>query len=422
MKKVLIVGRGGREHVLAWKIKQSVLVDEVFVAPGNDGMTDVATCVEINEGKVDQLIDFAKQHEVDLTVVGPEAPLMEGMVDRFQAEGLAIFGPNQQAALIEGSKQFAKQLMKTYNIPTADYASFSNEEDAKAYVRQVGVPIVIKADGLAAGKGVMIAQTLEEADQAITELLQEHKFGEAGRTIVIEEFLVGEEFSLMAFVNGTHVYPMAISQDHKRAFNHDQGPNTGGMGAYSPVPQISDEVKEQAIETILKPTAEAMVKEGRPFQGILYAGLIQTPEGPKVIEFNARFGDPEVQVVLPRLENDLMHVLEAVMTKESIELKWNNKAVVGVVLASEGYPGAYEKGHVIPNLDQIDPSSLVFHAGTKFSEDKWLTNGGRLLLVAAEHPSIEGASELVYKDMKKLRSDHTFYRTDIAKKALTIGK
>ncbi|MGP4072773.1 phosphoribosylamine--glycine ligase [Piscibacillus sp. B03] len=420
MKKVLVVGRGGREHVLAWKLKQSLMVDEVLVAPGNDGMKDVATLVNIQELDFDGLIQLVKEQRIDLTIVGPEAPLTEGIVDQFQEHGLSILGPTKEAARIEGSKQFAKELMKTHNIPTARYESFDCVDQAKAYVREAGVPIVIKADGLAAGKGVVIAHTVNEADEAIDDFLQNQKFGDAGETIVIEEFLVGEEFSLMAFVNGEDVFPMDISQDHKRAFDDDKGPNTGGMGAYSPVPQISDDVRTEAIENILKPTAKAMVKEGMPFHGVLYAGLINTVEGPKVIEFNARFGDPEAQVVLPRLENDLVQVLEAVMNKKPIDLKWHEEAVVGVVLASKGYPEAYAKGQEISDLNNMNADSLIFHAGTKYNEGSWLTNGGRLLLVAAEDLTLEGAYKKVYQEMEKLNSENTFYRKDIAQKAFTV--
>ncbi len=308
-------------------------------------------------------------------------------------------------------------MMQAYNIPTAAYKTFSNEQDAKAYVDKTGVPIVIKADGLAAGKGVVVASTAQEANAAIEDFLCNQKFGEASRTIVIEEFLEGEEFSLMAFVNGDAVYPMDISQDHKRAFDGDEGPNTGGMGAYSPVSQISDSVQKRAVYEILKPAAEALVKEGRPYQGILYVGLINTDDGPKVIEFNARFGDPEAQVVLPRLENDLLQVMEDVMNQKPVKLSWKDEACVGVVLASSGYPDTYDKGQELPNLDRIHSNAHVFHAGTKLKQGKWTTNGGRLLLVAAENSSLEKAREQVYEEMKKLNSDHTFYRKDIAQKA-----
>ncbi len=340
---VLVIGRGGREHALAWKFAQSEKVEKVYVAPGNEGMRDVATPIDIDENDFDALILFAKENHVELTFVGPEIPLMNGIVDRFKEEGLRVFGPNKAAAVIEGSKAFTKELMKKYNIPTAAYETFTDYEEAVQYIEKVGAPIVIKADGLAAGKGVTVAMTLEEALQAAKEMLQDVKFGEASKKVVIEEFLDGQEFSLMAFVNGTTVHPMVIAQDHKRAFDGDKGPNTGGMGAYSPVPQISESAVQEAIETVLHPTAKAMIQENRSFTGILYAGLILTNDGPKVIEFNARFGDPETEVVLPRLENDLVDVCNAVLDESELMLQWSEESVVGVVLASKGYPEAYKK-------------------------------------------------------------------------------
>lgn len=340
---VLVIGRGGREHALAWKFAQSEKVEKVYVAPGNEGMRDVATPIDIDENDFDALVLFAKENHVELTFVGPEIPLMNGIVDRFKEEGLRVFGPNKAAAVIEGSKAFTKELMKKYNIPTAAYETFTDYEEAVQYIEKVGAPIVIKADGLAAGKGVTVAMTLEEALQAAKEMLQDVKFGEASKKVVIEEFLDGQEFSLMAFVNGTTVHPMVIAQDHKRAFDGDKGPNTGGMGAYSPVPQISESAVQEAIETVLYPTAKAMIQENRSFTGILYAGLILTNDGPKVIEFNARFGDPETEVVLPRLENDLVDVCNAVLDESELTLQWSDEAVIGVVLAAKGYPEAYKK-------------------------------------------------------------------------------
>lgn len=331
---VLVIGRGGREHALAWKFAQSEKVEKVYVAPGNEGMRDVATPVDIDENDFDALVLFAKENNVELTFVGPEIPLMNGIVDRFKEEGLRVFGPNKAAAVIEGSKAFTKELMKKYDIPTAAYETFTDYEEAVQYIQKVGAPIVIKADGLAAGKGVTVAMTLEEALQAVKEMLQDVKFGAASKKVVIEEFLDGQEFSLMAFVNGTTVHPMVIAQDHKRAFDGDKGPNTGGMGAYSPVPQIPESAVQEAIQTVLHPTAKAMIEENRSFTGILYAGLILTNDGPKVIEFNARFGDPETEVVLPRLENDLVDVCNAVLDESELTLQWSEEAVIGVVLAS----------------------------------------------------------------------------------------
>ena len=414
---VLVIGRGGREHALAWKFAQSEQVEKVYVAPGNEGMRDVATPVAIDENDFDTLVLFAKENNIGLTFVGPEIPLMNGIVDRFEEEGLRVFGPNKAAAVIEGSKAFTKELMKKYDIPTAAYETFTNYEEAVAYIQKIGAPIVIKADGLAAGKGVTVAMTLEEALQAVKEMLQDVKFGEASKKVVIEEFLDGQEFSLMAFVNGTTVYPMVIAQDHKRAFDGDKGPNTGGMGAYSPVPQIPESAVEVAIETVLHPTAQAMIKEGRSFTGILYAGLILTNEGPKVIEFNARFGDPETEVVLPRLDNDLVDVCNSVLDGEKLVLKWSEEAVIGVVLASNGYPEAYEKGAIIRGLDTLE-DAIVFHAGTAMKHGDFVTNGGRVLFVACKEKNLQEAKDKVYKEIEKIESDGLFYRSDIGYRAI----
>ncbi|PEE39506.1 phosphoribosylamine--glycine ligase [Bacillus pseudomycoides] len=414
---VLVIGRGGREHALAWKFAQSEQVEKVYVAPGNEGMRDVATPVAIDENDFDALVLFAKENNIGLTFVGPEIPLMNGVVDRFEAEGLRVFGPNKAAAVIEGSKAFTKELMKKYDIPTAAYETFTNYEEAVAYIQKIGAPIVIKADGLAAGKGVTVAMTLEEALQAVKEMLQDVKFGEASKKVVIEEFLDGQEFSLMAFVNGTTVYPMVIAQDHKRAFDGDKGPNTGGMGAYSPVPQIPESAVEVAIETVLHPTAQAMIKEGRSFTGILYAGLILTNEGPKVIEFNARFGDPETEVVLPRLDNDLVDVCNSVLDGGKLVLKWSEEAVIGVVLASKGYPEAYEKGAIIRGLDTLE-DAIVFHAGTAMKHGDFVTNGGRVLFVACKEKDLQEAKNKVYKEIEKIESDGLFYRSDIGYRAI----
>ncbi|MEH7049809.1 phosphoribosylamine--glycine ligase [Bacillus pseudomycoides] len=414
---VLVIGRGGREHALAWKFAQSEQVEKVYVAPGNEGMRDVATPVAIDENDFDALVLFAKENNIGLTFVGPEIPLMNGIVDRFEAEGLRVFGPDKAAAVIEGSKAFTKELMKKYDIPTAAYETFTNYEEAVAYIRKIGAPIVIKADGLAAGKGVTVAMTLEEALQAVKEMLQDVKFGEASKKVVIEEFLDGQEFSLMAFVNGTTVYPMVIAQDHKRAFDGDKGPNTGGMGAYSPVPQIPESAVEVAIETVLHPTAQAMIKEGRSFTGILYAGLILTNEGPKVIEFNARFGDPETEVVLPRLDNDLVDVCNSVLDGEKLVLKWSEEAVIGVVLASKGYPEVYEKGAIIRGLDTLE-DAIVFHAGTAMKRGDFVTNGGRVLFVACKAKDLQEAKDKVYKEIAKIKSDGLFYRNDIGYRAI----
>ncbi|HDR4514270.1 phosphoribosylamine--glycine ligase [Bacillus cereus] len=414
---VLVIGRGGREHALAWKFAQSEKVEKVYVAPGNEGMRDVATPIDIDENDFDALVLFAKENHVELTFVGPEIPLMNGIVDRFKEEGLRVFGPNQAAAVIEGSKAFTKELMKKYNIPTAAYETFTDYEEAVQYIEKVGAPIVIKADGLAAGKGVTVAMTLEEALQAVKEMLQDVKFGEASKKVVIEEFLDGQEFSLMAFVNGTTVHPMVIAQDHKRAFDGDKGPNTGGMGAYSPVPQISESAVQEAIKTVLHPTAKAMIQENRSFTGILYAGLILTNDGPKVIEFNARFGDPETEVVLPRLENDLVDVCNAVLDESELTLQWSEEAVIGVVLASKGYPEAYKKGEIIKGLDALQ-DVIVFHAGTAMKHGDFVANGGRVLFVACKANSLQEAKDKVYKEIGKIESDGLFYRSDIGYRAI----
>ncbi|GAB6467314.1 MULTISPECIES: phosphoribosylamine--glycine ligase [Bacillus] len=414
---VLVIGRGGREHALAWKFAQSEKVEKVYVAPGNEGMRDVATPIDIDENDFDALVLFAKENHVELTFVGPEIPLMNGIVDRFKEEGLRVFGPNKAAAVIEGSKAFTKELMKKYNIPTAAYETFTDYEEAVQYIEKVGAPIVIKADGLAAGKGVTVAMTLEEALQAAKEMLQDVKFGEASKKVVIEEFLDGQEFSLMAFVNGTTVHPMVIAQDHKRAFDGDKGPNTGGMGAYSPVPQISESAVQEAIETVLHPTAKAMIQENRSFTGILYAGLILTKDGPKVIEFNARFGDPETEVVLPRLENDLVDVCNAVLDESELTLQWSEESVIGVVLASKGYPEAYKKGDIIKGLDALQ-DVIVFHAGTAMKHGDFVTNGGRVLFVACKANSLQEAKDTVYKEIGKIESDGLFYRSDIGYRAI----
>ncbi|MDA2313720.1 phosphoribosylamine--glycine ligase [Bacillus cereus] len=414
---VLVIGRGGREHALAWKFAQSEKVEKVYVAPGNEGMRDVATPIDIDENDFDALVLFAKENHVELTFVGPEIPLMNGIVDRFKEEGLRVFGPNKAAAVIEGSKAFTKELMKKYNIPTAAYETFTDYEEAVQYIEKVGAPIVIKADGLAAGKGVTVAMTLEEALQAAKEMLQDVKFGEASKKVVIEEFLDGQEFSLMAFVNGTTVHPMVIAQDHKRAFDGDKGPNTGGMGAYSPVPQISESAVQEAIKTVLHPTAKAMIQENRSFTGILYAGLILTNDGPKVIEFNARFGDPETEVVLPRLENDLVDVCNAVLDESELTLQWSEESVIGVVLASKGYPEVYKKGEIIKGLDALQ-DVIVFHAGTVMKHGDFVTNGGRVLFVACKANSLQEAKDKVYKEIGKIESDGLFYRSDIGYRAI----
>lgn len=415
--KVLIIGQGGREHAICRKVSESPLVDTVYAAPGNDGMTDVAQIISVTD--YDQLLQFAQVQAVDLTIIGPEIPLLDGLADRFREAGLAVFGPSALAAEIEGSKSFAKEIMKNYQIPTADYAVFTSFEEAKRYVEEKGAPIVIKADGLAAGKGVTVALTKAEAIASLEEMLIDAKFGASSSRVVIEEFLSGEEFSLMAFVNGETVIPLEIAQDHKRAYDGDQGPNTGGMGAYSPVPHIPSETVQTAIETILKPAAKALVQEGRSFCGILYAGLIATAEGPKVIEFNARLGDPETQVVLPRLKSDLVQVILELLNAGFPVLEWDQRSMLGVVVASKGYPEAYQKGALLNGLADIDDDVYLFHAGTAKNDDgEFVTAGGRVLLAGVMAESLAEAQAEVYKELEKLNCDGVFYRRDIGAKAI----
>lgn len=420
--KVLVIGQGGREHTLVWKFKQSEKVTNVYCAPGNGGTQSMATNVPIKETQISELIEFAKNNGIDFTFVGPENPLLDGIVDRFQEAGLRIFGPNQAAALIEGSKSFAKDLMKKYNIPTGSYEVFTSVDEAIAYLDKQQAPIVIKADGLAAGKGVVVAETIEEAKQAVHEMLEDARFGEAGHRVVIEEFLAGEELSLMAFVDGETVVPMVPAQDHKPVFDGDKGPNTGGMGAYSPVPHMSDQQVEQAVETILIPTAKAMKSEGRPFTGILYAGLMMTDAGPKVIEFNARFGDPETEVVLPRMKTDLVDVVEAVINGQldQLNVEWKEEAAVTVIAASEGYPESYPKGRVITGMEkwEHDKKVTVFHAGTQQTDSGQLTtSGGRVIAVTAVDTDLYAAKQKAYDAIHTIHFEGMHYRNDIAAKA-----
>ncbi len=422
--KVLVIGQGGREHAICHTLERSPSVSKVYCAPGNPGIAEVAELVPLKETDISSLIQFAKDQEIELTVVGPEAPLLAGIVNRFQEENLTIFGPTKEAAIIEGSKSFTKDLMKKYSIPTAQYDVFTDLEAAKEYVNQIGAPIVVKADGLAAGKGVVVALSLEEAHQALEDMLVHSKFGEASAKVVIEEYLEGEEFSLMAFVNGTDVYPMVIAQDHKRAFDGDQGPNTGGMGAYSTVPFISQADIDTAVDTILEPTAKAMVEEGRSFTGVLYAGLMLTKDGPKVIEFNARFGDPETQVVLPRLQSDLGHTILNILQGNKTTLQWDEHFIVGVVIAAEGYPEEYKKGMILPKEDLARLSTgenvYVFHAGTAVDDNQQLvSNGGRVFLMAAKATDLEAAQARIYAELEKLNLEGFFYRRDIGARAIS---
>ncbi|MCD2225732.1 phosphoribosylamine--glycine ligase [Listeria cossartiae] len=417
---LLVVGSGGREHAISKKLRESNNIEQVYCAPGNDGMSlDGIKLVAISETDKAGLIDFAKKADIDFVIVGPEVPLLEGVVDALEEAGIKAFGPKANAALIEGSKDFAKQFMEKYAIPTAASKTFTDYAEAKAYLDERGVPIVIKADGLAAGKGVTVALEMEEAVLALKDMLLEEKFGDASLKVVIEDFLAGEEFSLMAFVNGEEVYPMAIAQDHKRAYEGDKGPNTGGMGAYSPVPHIADTAVEEAVEEILIPAAKGMVQEGRYFRGILYAGLILTEDGPKVIEFNARFGDPETQVVLPRLESDFAALIAALLNNEKPDVRFKKAGItLGVVLASAGYPEHYDKGNKLTGLNDIADDVAVYHAGTKQDEaGEFVSNGGRVLLLAKEAETMSDARTLLYPEMQKLDNPNFFYRMDIGTKA-----
>ena len=411
---ILVIGSGGREHAIAQQFIDSPSVENVFVAPGNDGMSGGIQIVSIDALAFEELATFAKENKIDLTFVGPEQPLAAGIVDYFEAEGLRIFGPTKAAAQIEGSKAFAKEIMDKYNIPTAAYETFTEVDKAKEYIEKLGAPIVVKADGLAAGKGVVVAMTVDEANKAVEDMIGNQLYGESSSRVVIEEYLDGEEFSFMSFVHKGQIHPMVIAQDHKRAYDGDKGPNTGGMGAYSPVPQISSDIVDIAYETVVVPTVKAMTAEGIPFTGILYAGLILTSEGPKVIEFNARFGDPETQVVLPRMTSDFGEFMIALMNENPFELSWSDEGMLGVVIASEGYPTDVKKGAKLPDLGALTDTGLfVFHAGTKADDKDFIANGGRVILVAARESSIKKAQQKVYSSLTKLEWDGLFYRKDI---------
>ena len=412
--KVLVIGSGGREHAIVDALSRSPQVEKIFCAPGNAGIARQAECVAIRDTEVERLRDFAAAEGIGLTVVGPEVALAAGVVDVFKAAGLRIFGPTKAAARIESSKEFAKDLMAKYDIPTAAYRSFTDYDQARAYVASRPLPAVLKYDGLAAGKGVVIAQTLAEADEALKEMLLDDKFGEG--KVVVEDFLTGPEFSLLCFVSGARVWPMVLSQDHKRAYDGDKGPNTGGMGAYSPLPFITAEDERFAVERIMRPMAAAMVAEGCPFEGVLYGGLMKTPEGIKVIEFNARFGDPETEVVLPRLKSDIVDIFCAVADGGDAQLEWDERPALGIVLASKGYPGSYEKGYEIKGLDRVE--GTVYHMGTKADGDRILTAGGRVLFVVGRGVTLAEAREAALRDVARIECDNLFHRTDIGHWAL----
>lgn len=413
-KKVLVVGSGGRCHAIVDALARSEQVEKIYCAPGNAGIAAQAECVKIGVEDVEALVEFARRSAIDLTVVGPEAALAVGIVDRFTEEGLRIFGPTKAAAQIESSKEFAKRLMAKYDIPTAGYEAFEEYEAAWEYVKNRPLPAVIKYDGLAAGKGVVVAESYEEADEALKDMLLDASFGK-GR-VVVEDFLAGPEFSFMCVVSGEKVYPLAMAQDHKRAYDGDKGPNTGGMGAYSPVPFVTEEVRAYALEKIMIPTAKAMVAEGVPFVGVLYGGLILTDEGAKVIEFNARFGDPETEVVLPRLKSDIYDLFDAAIDGRDCATEWSDEALLGVVLASKGYPGSYVKGVVIEGLEKVE--SAVYHMGTAEKEGKIVTAGGRVLMVVGRGATLGEAREMALRDIAHIECDGLFHRSDIGHKVL----
>ena len=415
---ILVIGSGGREHALYWKLSESPQTEQIYAIPGNPGMgTSAAIALDDHAA----ILRFVKEHEIGLVVVGPEVPLMNGLVDELEAAGIRVFGPRANAAEIEGSKSFAKDLMKKYGIPTARYEVFTAAEPARAYIRQEGAPIVVKADGLAAGKGVIVAMTEQEALDAVDAIMEDHSFGDAGARVVIEEFMEGEEASLLAFTDGTTIRPMISAQDHKRAYDGDRGPNTGGMGTYAPAPVMTPEMTERAVEEILKPTIAAMAKEGRIYRGCLYLGLMVTADGPKVVEFNARFGDPETQVVLPLLDSDLVAIMCACAdgTLADVPIRWKDGAAVCVVLASGGYPGHYEKGQEIHGLADAEAmGALVFHAGTAMKDGKLVTNGGRVLGVVGRGADISSAVDAAYAAATKISFKDAYYRKDIAHRAL----
>ncbi len=415
--KVLVVGGGGREHALVWKLAQSPKVTELHCAPGNAGIARLAKCVPISAEDIVALADYAERERIDLTVVGPEAPLCAGIVDEFNQRGLRIFGPTKAAATIEGSKVFCRHLLAKWNIPSPRFATFDDPNEAKAYIRQKGAPIVVKADGLAAGKGSIVCATLDEALQAVDRIMVEREFGDAGNQVVVEEFLEGREASIMVFTDGRTVKPMLPSKDHKRLLDGDRGPNTGGMGVYCPVPYIDAALCDQIVETIMKPTIAALAAEGRPYKGVLYGGLMLTKDGPKVLEFNCRFGDPETQAVLPLLDSDLVDICEAVIDERLHEapVQWRDGACICVVTASAGYPGPYEKGKVITGVEEAEREEgvIVFHAGTALKDGQLVTAGGRVLGVTAVGKDFAEAAEKVYRAVGKIHFDGAQYRRDI---------
>ncbi|MDD3220372.1 MAG: phosphoribosylamine--glycine ligase [Lachnospiraceae bacterium] len=417
--KVLIVGSGGREHAIAWSVAKSDKVTKIFCAPGNAGIAEYAECVDIKAMEFEKLVAFAKENEIDLTIVGMDDPLVGGIVDTFETEGLRVFGPRKNAAILEGSKAFSKDLMKKYNIPTAGYENFDDAAKALEYLETAKFPIVLKADGLALGKGVLICNTLEEAKDGVKSIMLDKNFGTAGNTMVIEEFMTGREVSVLSFVDGKTIKTMTSAQDHKRAQDGDQGLNTGGMGTFSPSPFYTEEVDEFCKKYVYQATVDAMAAEGREFKGIIFFGLMLTQEGPKVLEYNARFGDPEAQVVLPRMKNDIIEVVEACIdgTLDQVDLQFEDNAAVCVVLASDGYPVSYEKGYPITGFENFKDKEgyYVFHAGTAFKDGQIVTNGGRVLGVTAKGDDLKQARANAYEAIKLISFDNKYYRHDIGK-------
>ena len=416
--KVLVVGGGGREHAICWKLAQSPKVTELYCAPGNGGIAQVAQCVPIKATDVEGMVAWAREHAMDFVMVAPDDPLALGMVDALEAAGIPAFGPRANAAILEASKAFSKELMKKYHIPTAQYETFTDMEQALAYIRRQGAPIVVKADGLALGKGVVVAATVEEAEEAVRSMMQDHKFGTSGSTVVIEECMVGPEVTVLAFCDGKHLVPMLSSQDHKRAYDGNQGPNTGGMGAISPAPGYTPVLAAQCMEELFLPTIAALKAEGRPFQGVLYFGLMLTPQGPKVVEYNARFGDPECQAVLSLLESDLMDIFLACRagTLDQADIRWRDGSACCLVLASGGYPAKYQTGYPISGLDQAGETATVFHAGTRRAENgAILTSGGRVLGVTAVGDTLASAIDSAYRSASHVSFQDMHFRTDIGK-------
>ncbi|EGT4967932.1 TPA: phosphoribosylamine--glycine ligase [Clostridioides difficile] len=415
--KILVVGGGGREHAICWKLSKEKNVEKIYCAPGNAGIANVAECVNIGDTNIEELLKFAKENEIGLTIVGPEVPLVMGIVDKFEKEGLRVFGPNKKCAQLEGSKAFSKEFMIKHNIPTAKYKEYTNLEEAISEIDSFGYPVVIKADGLAAGKGVVIPENREDAIATLKEMMSDKKFGAAGDKIVIEEFLKGIETSILAFVDNDTIVPMASAKDHKKVNNYEQGPNTGGMGTFSPSEIYTEELANKVKETVLEKTLEGFKKDGLNFKGILFVGLMITEDGEKVLEYNVRFGDPETQSVLFRLETDLHEIMEAILDNKlkEIEINYSDEEAVCVMLTSGGYPDSYEKGKIITGLENLDDDIVVFHSGTKMLDGNLVTNGGRVIGITAKSVTVKDAAEKVYENIKKINFEGMHYRTDIGR-------